>query len=113
MRSETFTEEIGREVDQKVRKYQDDFGEKDYEVAMTAVLDADPDLKERYSGVYSEPGEEEFSTEDDPQTVRAEVNVRVEALCSERGWDLTEKYDEAMELVFQEDPKLKVAYANS
>lgn len=39
------------EVNSKVKKFMADKGEKDYRVAMRLVLDADPDLKARYSGV--------------------------------------------------------------
>lgn len=55
---ETF-HDVQTEVDAKVTKFMADKNEKDYTVAMEAVLDADKDLAKRYSNNYAAREEEE------------------------------------------------------
>jgi len=49
---ENFTD-VQDEVDRKVKKFMAEKGEKDYTIAMDAVLDADKDLADRYSDDYA------------------------------------------------------------
>jgi hypothetical protein len=54
----------------------------------------------------------EFKRDDRPmdEDPSVEVDERVKKYCAEKGWDVTDKYQEAMAVVFTEDPALKELY---
>lgn len=105
-------EDVGQEVHQRCENYMI-IHKTDYPTAMRAILNADEQLKEKYTGfstdteTYSDgyPAGKFSQTE-----ISAEVDRRIKNLMRENS---ALSYPEAMIIVLQEDPELKQAYHGS
>ena len=97
-------ENVGEEVDLKVREYCVVTGLDDYEEAFYTVLDRNPDLKERYALPSSSNPEQE-----ERKAVRDQVHGAI--LVYSKNYDLP--YDQAMVKLFADRPDVKTLYANS
>ena len=104
-------EDVGQEVNQRCENYMI-IHKTDYPTAMRCILNADPVLREEYTGFSTETETySEYPAGKQTQAdISAEVDRRVQNLMKE---NKALSYTEAMIQVLQADPELKQAYHGS
>ena len=104
-------EDAGKEVHQRCENYMI-IHKTDYATAMVSILNADPILKDQYTGIGTENETySEYPAGKQTQAdISAEVDRRIKNLMRENS---ALSYPEAMIEVLQADPELKQAYHGS
>ncbi len=104
-------EDVGQEVNQRCENYMI-IHKTDYPTAMRCILNADPVLREEYTGIHTEiENYSEYPAGKHSQAeISAEVDRRVQNLMKE---NKALSYTEAMIQVLNDDPELKQAYHGS
>jgi len=95
------------ELDELVQERLTCHSDETYLVAMEHVMDADPDLAERYN---ESPSTLRVNNVNNQGNVRDIVD---KAICAYQDAHPDLDYSEAMERLFEERPKIKQSYANS
>ena len=106
----TMNENVGNEVDRRVREYCERRGWDiiaQYSDAMKTVLNSDLELKRQYAGTQDEA--RQYSDEQ-KQNVRDEIHRVILRYKDNHGID---DYSEAMHQLFSERPEIKKMYAES